>query len=80
MELVTEILHLRDSTVFSSEIDVTPLMESAAAGSHTVVKKLLELKADVNAVSQANNTALIYAAAAGQAEVGELFKYINLFI
>ena len=55
-----------------SKGDCTPLMEAASGGYVDIVRLLLEHGADVNAQSQAGNTALIYACCGGYEEVVEM--------
>ena len=52
--------------------DSTALMEAASAGHVDIVKLLKEHGADVNAQSEAGNTALTYAACGGFEDVVEV--------
>lgn len=60
---------MRASTEYRYPSETTPLMEACSAGHVEVVKALIESGADVNNLSASQNTALIYASAAGQFEV-----------
>uniref|UniRef100_A0A1I7WM42 ANK_REP_REGION domain-containing protein n=1 Tax=Heterorhabditis bacteriophora TaxID=37862 RepID=A0A1I7WM42_HETBA len=68
-DLVQAMVRVRGSTNFRGDVDCTPLMEACCAGTVDVVRSLIAFGADINVVSVTQNSALIYAAAAGQEEV-----------
>ncbi|CAD6198096.1 unnamed protein product [Caenorhabditis auriculariae] len=80
-EMASMIVRVRGTTEFTKDFEVSPLMESAAAGTIGVLRRLIKLGADVSSLSRTRNTALIYAAAAGQPEcVKELLDTGNCSI
>lgn len=55
----------------------TPLMEAAQEGHFDLVKFLLDYGANVNAVTQTNDTALTYACENGHTDVAELLMQVS---
>lgn len=68
---------MRGTPDFDGDIDCTPLMEASSAGNLDIVRLLLGYNIDVNTLSATQNTALIYAAAAGHDEVRSGFERIS---
>lgn len=59
----------------------TPLMEASQEGHLELVRFLLEYGANVNAVTQTNDTALTYACENGHTDVAELLIQVrNLYL
>ncbi|CAI4227277.1 unnamed protein product [Auanema sp. JU1783] len=71
VKLTTILLKIRGPT-FRKHCDSTPLIEACASGSFRTVQKFVEAGIDLNVLSRAKNTALIYTAATGHAKCARL--------
>ncbi|GMR47018.1 hypothetical protein PMAYCL1PPCAC_17213, partial [Pristionchus mayeri] len=70
-ELAMLMVRVRQSGDFMGEAECTPLMEACAAGHEKIVRQMIPYAADLNTQSATQNTALIYASAAGHLDCVE---------
>ncbi|KAF8371143.1 mask-1, partial [Pristionchus pacificus] len=71
-ELAMLMVRVRQSGDFMGESECTPLMEACAAGHEKIVRQMIPYAEDLNTQSATQNTALIYASAAGHLDCVEV--------